>query len=90
MPIVLIGDFNMTPYDPTISLLKERASFVDSAFEEVKRGRMLGTYGSPLAERIDYVFVQSEYFNVLEAALVAEEHHRASDHLAYYTVIEWK
>ena len=90
MPIVLIGDFNMTSYDPTISLIKESAGFVDSAFEEVKRGRMLGTYGSPRAERIDYVFVQSEYFNVLEAALVAEEHHRASDHLAYYTVIEWK
>ena len=90
MPIVLIGDFNMTSYDPTISLLKESAGFVDSAFEEVKRGRMLGTYGSPHAERIDYVFVQSEYFNVLEAVLVTEEHHRASDHLAYYTVIEWK
>jgi len=90
MPIVLIGDFNMTSYDPTISLLKESAGFVDSAFEEVKRGRMLGTYGSPQAERIDYVFIQSEHFNVLEAALVTEEHHRASDHLAYYTVIEWK
>lgn len=90
VPIVLIGDFNMTPLDPTISLITEGAGFIDSAFEVEKQGKRMGTYGSAEAERIDYVFVQSKLFNVLESSLVAEEHHRASDHLAYYTVIEWK
>jgi endonuclease/exonuclease/phosphatase family metal-dependent hydrolase len=89
MPIVLIGDFNMGPSDPRISLIKE-SGFIDSAWEAVKQGKLLGTWLGPHAERIDYVFVQSEYFDILESSLIAEEHHQASDHLAYYTVIKWK
>jgi endonuclease/exonuclease/phosphatase family metal-dependent hydrolase len=76
--------------DPRLSLLKESAGLIDSAREAEKQGQALGTWGAPNSTRIDYVFVQSEYFNVLNSALVAEEHHQASDHLAYYTVIEWK
>ena len=90
VPVILIGDFNMHPSDPRLSLLKENGDFIDSARETEKQGQALGTWGAPQSTRIDYVFVQSEYFNVLNSALVAEEHHQASDHLAYYTVIEWK
>lgn len=90
IPIVLVGDFNTGPLNPNLSLIKEGAGFIDSAFESEKQGRKLGTWASPRDHRLDYVFVQSRYFNVLEAALVAEQHHRASDHIAYYTVIEWK
>ena len=88
VPIVLIGDFNMHPSDPRVSLLKESAGFIDSAREAEKQGQLLGTWAAPHGARIDYVFIQSEYFNVLGSALVAEEHHQASDHLAYYTTIE--
>ena len=90
MPTILIGDFNMDPISPRASLITEGAGFVDSAAKPEKSGRKLGTYGSPQAERLDYVFVQSKYFQVLDGNLVAEEHHRASDHLAYYTRIKWK
>lgn len=90
MPTILIGDFNMDPISPRASLITEGAGFIDSAADSEKIGRKLGTYGSPQAERLDYVFVQSRYFQVLEGNLVAEEHHRASDHLAYYAKIEWK
>lgn len=90
IPTVLLGDFNMTPPHPSLSLITEGAGFIDSAFEAERRGRRLGTWASPQSARIDYVFLQSKFFNVLEAGLVAEEHHRASDHLAYYTVIELK
>lgn len=90
IPVVLIGDFNMTPRYPSLSPITEDAGFIDTAREAERQGRQLGTWGSPRAARIDYVFVQPEFFDVLQAALVAEAHHRASDHLAYYTVIEWK
>lgn len=90
MPIVLIGDFNMNPSDPRISLIKENGRFIDSAWEAVQQGQLLGTWRGAHSTRIDYVFVQSENFDILESSLVPEEHHQASDHLAYYTLIELK
>ena len=90
IPVVLVGDFNMTPRHPSLSRITEAAGFIDTAREAEKQGRSMGTWASPRSARIDYVFVQPKFFNVLEAGLVAEAHHRASDHLAYYTVIEWK
>ena len=88
-PTVLIGDFNMLPLDARVSLITEKAGFIDSAVL-AKPGQMMGTWDSPSGMRIDYVFVQPKYFNVLGAALVTDEHHDASDHIAYYTKIKWK
>jgi len=88
-PTVLIGDFNMLPLDPRTSLITQEGGFIDSAGPETP-GRMMGTYESPSGMRIDYVFVQSNYFDVLDASLVTAEHHGASDHIAYYTKIKWK
>jgi len=88
-PTVLIGDFNMLPLDPRTSLITQKSGFSDSAGPEIP-GRMIGTWNSPSGMRIDYVFVQPNYFNVLDAALVSDEHHGASDHIAYYTKIKWK
>jgi len=88
-PTVLIGDFNMLPPDQRVSLINEKAGFIDSA-GLAKKVQMMGTWDSPSGMRIDYVFVPSNYFKVLDAALVTEEHHDASDHIAYYTKIKWK
>jgi endonuclease/exonuclease/phosphatase family metal-dependent hydrolase len=88
-PTVLIGDFNMLPLDPRASLINQKADFIDSAVL-AKPGQMMGTWDSPSGMRIDYIFVQLKYFKVLDAALVAYEHHDASDHIAYYTKIKWK
>jgi len=88
-PTVLIGDFNMLPLDPRTSLITREAGFIDSAGSR-KPDQMMGTWDSPSDMRIDYVFVQPKYFKVLDAALVTDEHHDASDHIAYYAKIKWK
>jgi len=88
-PTVLIGDFNMLPLDARVSLITEKAGFIDSAGSAIP-GRLMGTWDSPSGMRIDYIFVQPNYFKVLEATLVTDEHHGASDHIAYYTKIKWK
>ena len=88
-PTVLIGDFNMLPLDSRASLITEKAGFIDSA-RAGKPGQMMGTWDFPSGIRIDYVFVPLKYFKVLDAALVTDEHHDASDHIAYYTKIKWK
>jgi endonuclease/exonuclease/phosphatase family metal-dependent hydrolase len=87
-PAVLIGDFNMSPQSPQANSLTDDTGLLDSAGSP-GYGQM-GTWASPSGQRIDYVFVQSQYFNVLDAALVSPEHHGASDHIAYYTTLEMK
>lgn len=87
-PAVLIGDFNMGSQSPQANSLKDGTGILDSA--GFPGYGQLGTWASPSGQRIDYVFVQSKYFNVLDAALVSAEHQLASDHLAYYTTLELK
>lgn len=87
-PVILIGDFNMSPHTLRGYIVAEETDLIDSAGSP-EYGEM-GTWGGPAGRRIDYVFVQSKHFKVLDASLVATEHHRASDHIAYYTTIELK
>lgn len=91
LPTILIGDFNMTPLDSRTSLITERAGFIDTA-AAVRTGRAMGTYGRTPSggRRIDYVFVQSSFFEVLDAAMVSDEHYDASDHIAYHAKVKWK
>ena len=83
-PVVLIGDLNMKPHDQRLELLQPR--FVDSALavdtESAQIARTTGTYTG--IGRIDYVFVDSRYFEVQEAGIISPKHWDASDHLAYY------
>ena len=87
VPIILIGDLNMEPFDPRLQLLQPR--FVDSAgavdTESAKTARTTGTFLG--VGRIDYVLVDRRYFEVQDAGIVASEHWAASDHIAYYTQI---
>jgi len=82
MPALLIGDLNMPPDSPRLRLLKA-AGFADTA-SAAPLGRLLGTWARPMNRRIDYVFFDEAYFAPVDARLVAEQHHGASDHLAYY------
>ena len=85
-PAVLIGDFNMVSSSPQSIFLAKESDFIDSAGYP-----MYGTLGTWRANRarIDYVFVQRKYFKASGASLVAPEYHHISDHIAYYTTIEW-
>ena len=86
-PIVLIGDLNMYPYDRRLELLQPR--FIDTAMavdtESAKNARNTGTFFG--LGRIDYVLVDSRYFEVQDSGIISREHWNASDHLAYYARI---
>lgn len=91
MPVVLIGDFNITPGDGRLDSITER--FLDTA-EAVNTGNTKWVHGLGTFERsgrrIDYVFAEKEHFKVIDAGLVPEEHRRASDHFAYFTKLTLK
>jgi endonuclease/exonuclease/phosphatase family metal-dependent hydrolase len=86
-PIVLIGDLNMYPDDWRMKLLQPR--FIDTAMavdtESAKNARYTGTFLG--IGRIDYVLVDSRYFEVQDSGIIARELWDASDHLAYYARI---
>lgn len=89
LPTILIGDFNMKPGSPNANVLLAGTGIVDSAGSSPENG-LMGTWESPYGKRIDYIFVQPQHFEVLDAALVSAEHQHASDHIAYYIIVEIK
>ena len=88
LPVVLIGDFNMTPNDERLNRLRER--FVDTATAvdtpSAKEARVRGTLAKGF-RRIDYIFAASDHFDVVDAGLVREKYRSSSDHLAYFSVL---
>jgi len=92
-PMVLIGDLNMLPDDPRHEILAGR--FADSAVmvdtESARfareRGTFLGRDQDTWGKRIDYVLVERDRFDVLDAGLLKEAHWEASDHVGYYAKI---
>ena len=87
-PVVLIGDFNMVAQSRQSNSLIEGTGILDTAGSP--RQGELGTWGSPDGRRIDYIFVQAGYFDIINSGLVSAEHQLASDHLAYYTTLALK
>jgi endonuclease/exonuclease/phosphatase family metal-dependent hydrolase len=89
-PVVLIGDLNMDPYDQRMQLLQppfvDTARAVDTA--SAKKARNTGTFRG--VGRIDYVLVDSRYFEVQDAGIISPRHWKASDHLAYFTRVVLK
>ena len=90
-PALLMGDLNLI--DPEDGLAPMRAEFIDTCEAVNTRGsreaKQRGTFrfGS---KRIDYIFVDPNYFKVLDVGLTAEEHRKASDHLAYFACVTLK
>lgn len=86
-PLVLMGDFNVTPADR--SLAQFRARFVDTAeavdTENSRNARRLGTFQG--LGRIDYILVEPQHFLIQDAGIGSREHWNASDHRPYYTRI---
>ena len=90
-PALLMGDLNLI--DPEEGLAPMRAELIDTCKAVDTKGsreaKQRGTFrfGS---KRIDYIFVDPNYFTVLDVGLTAEEHRKASDHLAYFACVEVK
>lgn len=91
-PVVLIGDFNVTPRDRRFDILGPE--FVDTAIRaetsSAKEALLKGTWGSGRGHRIDYVLVRGSEFDVLDAGIISEAYRRASDHFGYYAKIRRK
>lgn len=83
-PVLLIGDFNITPNDPRLDPVGIK--YIDTAIavrtEGAKEALKRGTFYSA-KKRIDYVFAEKQYFTVVDAYLGAKKHRKASDHIAY-------
>ena len=88
---LLMGDLNLI--DPVEGLAPMRAELIDTCEAVDTKGsreaKQRGTFrfGS---KRIDYIFVDPDYFTVLDVGLTAEEHRNASDHLAYFACVTLK
>ncbi|NQU85549.1 MAG: endonuclease/exonuclease/phosphatase family protein [Mariniphaga sp.] len=95
LPVILMGDFNLTPETYPISLIKE--DFRDSReISEASPYGPVGTFNgfnheSPLERRIDYVFV-TEKIKVLEYAVLSDskKNRYPSDHLPVFVKILFK
>jgi endonuclease/exonuclease/phosphatase family metal-dependent hydrolase len=90
-PALLIGDLNLI--DPEDGLAPIRTELIDTCEAVDTKGsreaKQRGTFrfGS---KRIDYIFVDPDYFTVLDVGLTPEEHREPSDHLAYFACVTFK
>ena len=89
--IIYMGDFNIQPSDSRyaeITRLFSDTAMVDTpSAEDVRQS---GTFSFGMGLRIDYIFVRGHEFETVDAGLAAFEHLSASDHRAYYAVLQRK
>ncbi len=95
LPVILTGDFNLTPETEPIILLKKYMKDSREVSEEKPYGPV-GTFNSfnwnaPLKERIDYIFVRGE-IEVLKYAVLTDskEQRFPSDHLPVFAKVVLK
>ena len=95
LPIILTGDFNLTPDSEPIKLIK---GFMKDSREvsETPPYGPVGTFTSfdwnaPMENRIDYIFIQGR-IKVLKYAVLtdAKNQHFPSDHLPVFVKVELK
>ncbi|TNF41812.1 MAG: endonuclease/exonuclease/phosphatase family protein [Bacteroidetes bacterium] len=95
LPVILTGDFNLTPDQEPIALLKKY--FKDSReITELPPYGPVGTFNSfdwnaPMEGRIDYIFVQGE-IKVLKYAVITDSKEKRwpSDHLPVFAKVQLK
>jgi endonuclease/exonuclease/phosphatase family metal-dependent hydrolase len=95
LPVVLTGDFNLTPETEPIILLKKYMNDSREVSEEKPYGPV-GTFNSfdwnaPMENRIDYIFVLGE-IKVLKYAVLTDSKGRRfpSDHLPVFATVVLK
>jgi endonuclease/exonuclease/phosphatase family metal-dependent hydrolase len=86
-----MGDLNLI--DPNVGLVPINKKLVDSCevvdSQYSREAKEIGThrFGS---RRLDYIFVDPNYFSVLEAGLAPEQYRTASDHIGYFACVRPK
>lgn len=90
-PVVLLGDLNCGPDEPLLQPLEDRLADTCQmartglSREANARGTLLKEY-----KRVDYIWVQTKFFEVKEAGLVPAPHRQVSDHIAYFADVVLK
>ena len=90
-PVILMGDLNLV--DPGHGLSPIRKKLIDTCDAVDTQGsqeaRQKGTFrfGS---RRIDYIFVDPNYFVVTDCGLAPKAYRDASDHIAYFACVTLK
>ena len=90
-PVILMGDLNLIDPDDGLAPIKKRlvdtCEMVDSEYSQ--EAKEIGTYrfGS---RRLDYIFVDPNYFSPVEAGLAPEQYRNASDHIGYFACVRPK
>jgi endonuclease/exonuclease/phosphatase family metal-dependent hydrolase len=90
-PVILMGDLNLIDPDDGLAPIKKKlvdtCEMVDSEYSQ--EAKEIGThrFGS---RRLDYIFVDPNYFSVLEAGLAPEQYRNASDHIGYFACVRPK
>jgi endonuclease/exonuclease/phosphatase family metal-dependent hydrolase len=95
LPVILTGDFNLTPDQEPISLIKKYLSDSREITEQPPYGPV-GTFNSfdwnsPIETRIDYIFVQGGV-KVLKYAVLTDSKEKRwpSDHLPVFAKVQLK
>ncbi len=91
-PVALIGDFNFTPKTSKGRLEMIENRFVDTATAAGTKGaREAQRWGTFVRSkrRIDYIFIDPRYFDVLDAGVMLPPV-PASDHRAYFARLRRK
>jgi len=95
LPVILTGDFNLTPELEPISIIKKYLSDSREVTEQPPYGPV-GTFTSfdwnaPMDKRIDYIFVQGS-INVLKYAVLTDSKEKRwpSDHLPVFARVQLK
>jgi endonuclease/exonuclease/phosphatase family metal-dependent hydrolase len=95
LPLILTGDFNLTPDQEPISLIKKYLSDSREVTEQPPYGP-IGTFNSfdwnaPMEGRIDYIFVQGGV-SVLKYAVLTDSKEKRwpSDHLPVFAKVQLK
>ena len=91
-PVVLLGDLNRKFYHKELKPIQEKLADTCLAVKtkETYDAEKLGTWYIPLTFRIDYIFINRRYFDVINAGLVPSGYRRVSDHVAYWTKLKLK
>ena len=90
-PVILMGDLNLVDPDHGLSPIRKRLIDTCDAVDTQgsREARQEGTFrfGS---RRIDYIFVDPDYFAVTDCGLAPKAYRDASDHIAYFACVTLK
>ena len=90
-PVLLAGSLNLQHTDPLLSPITRALADTCDVVRTPGSAEVVsvGTYPRR-STRVDYIFADREHFTVVDAGIVADDHRRVSDHLAYWADVAFR